>query len=93
MGKAAYNERIKLIAAWDNNLSVGLALAGFFVPFFSAYKAENYQLFDDWIRGRSQPTTLEVEHLLFAVVALCGALISSTIFRRKADREIAKLED
>jgi hypothetical protein len=56
MGKAAENEGIKLRAAWFNNASVGLTLTGFIVPFFSLFRAENFQLLIDWIEGRFQPT-------------------------------------
>jgi hypothetical protein len=35
MGKAADNERIKLLATFLNNLAVATIVAGFLVPFFS----------------------------------------------------------
>jgi hypothetical protein len=52
MGKAAENERIKLGATWYNNLSVALTFTGVLIPVFSLYKAENFQLLDDWTSGR-----------------------------------------
>jgi len=38
MGKAADNERIKLRATWYNNVSVGLFVAGVFVPYLTLFQ-------------------------------------------------------
>lgn len=93
MGKAAENERIKLTAAWFNNVSVGLTLTGVLIPVFSIYKVDNFQLLDDWTSGRSHPTGLQGMQFLIAFVAVCLALYSAHIFSTSANREIAKLQD
>ena len=35
MGKVAENERIRLRAIWMNNVSVGLLVAGFVIPYLT----------------------------------------------------------
>jgi hypothetical protein len=72
MGKAAENERIKLGATWYNNLSVALTFTGVLIPVFSLYKAENFQLLDDWLSLRSVPTSPQGMQLVLSLVAVCG---------------------
>ena len=55
MGKAAFNERLKLAATYWNNISAGLTLTGLIIP----YLALNYWIVDliawvpDWLDGKA----------------------------------------
>jgi hypothetical protein len=93
MGKAAENERIKLLAAWYNNISVGLTLTGVLIPVFSLYKADNFLLLHDWTSGTSHPNFLQGLQFVVAFVALCLTLFSAAYFSSKANTEIAKIQD
>jgi hypothetical protein len=93
MGKAAETEGIKLRAAWFNNASVGLTLTGVIVPFFSAFKSENFQLIADWIAGRFHLTYLDGGRLIVAAGVLFLGFYFAVLFRDEAKKEIAKLQD
>jgi hypothetical protein len=89
MGKAAENERIKLKATYFNNLAVGLALAGVFVPYLAF--AQTWQpihgfpaILYDWV-GDEQVHT--------KILAVLIALSFSRWFRYKANKEIQKIQD
>jgi hypothetical protein len=91
MGKAAYNERIKLLATWYNNVSVGLTLTGVLIPVFSLL--ENFQAFDDLTTGRSHPTLLQGLQFVVACGAFVLALTYAASFHNEAIEEIEKIQD
>ena len=93
MGKASENEGIKLRAAWFNNISVGLALGGVFIPGFSLFRADNFQLVEDWFAGRFQPTLLQASQFLTTLGVLSLAFVYAGVFREEAKKEIAKIQD
>jgi hypothetical protein len=93
MGKAAGNERIRLRATWYNNLSVALTFTGVLLPVFSLYKAENFQLLDDWVSRRTLPTSVQSAQLVLSAAAVCVALWAAAKLHDHALKEIAKLED
>jgi hypothetical protein len=89
MGKAADNERIKLQATWLNNVSVGLAVAGVFVPYLAFVQ--------NWTLGPDLPTRfhdwLYNPQIYFKVSAFVLALVSSRFYSHKARQQIAKIQD
>jgi hypothetical protein len=88
VGKAARNEARKLRATRANNLSVGLFIAGFFIPYvaFTAKTLERQSLFDmgtadDWKQ---------------AAVAVVPAIVAWTVsvrLRRSAFKALEEIED
>ena len=70
MGKAAENERIKLKATWINNVSVGLFLGGFVIPYLALFqRSEPQQYLDDWSRGKYQLTDSDVKKIFAYILA------------------------
>jgi hypothetical protein len=85
MGTAANNERVKLRATYFNNISIGLYVAGFFIPYLSF--AGGY--FARRLHGPVEMASSDV--VSFGV---CGAaFILGYIFRKRADLEIQKIQD
>jgi hypothetical protein len=94
MGKAADNERIKLRATWDNNVSIGLFLGGAIIPYLAlGQNPELQQKLYDWGHGKYQPTDMDGRKLFVVAAALVIALATSWIFRVTAHREIQKIQD
>ena len=94
MGKAAENEGIKLRAAWFNNASVGLTVAGFIIPGFSIIRAaDNLKLFNDWVDGRYEPTFLDGLQLIATLGIFFLVPYFAVLFRDEAKKEIAKIQD
>jgi len=95
MGKAADNERIKLRATFFNNLSIGLFLAGFIVPYLTAMgKADEIeQFFRDWLQTGPQLSDPQVRTILIAVLPIPAALWLAWRWRKRAVTEIAKIQD
>jgi formate/nitrite transporter FocA (FNT family) len=83
MGKAALVERLKLAAAFYNNVGAGLLVAGMFVPLLNLMQAET-----TW-----QSLTRDLKEPPFRVFVALGIMcVASTLawcLRDKAD-EIAK---
>jgi hypothetical protein len=94
MGMAADNERIKLRATFWNNISVGLLVAGFVVPYLAVIQKapEIEQFLRDWLGGRLQMTGLEIYKILCAIGAFGVAICGSLYFRIKANIEIGKIQ-
>ena len=95
MGKAAENERIKLRATWFNNISVGLFVAGFIVPYLALIQKapEIEQFVRDWLGGSLHLTYLDKYKIFCAVSAFVVALLGASFFRNRADQEIQKIQD
>jgi hypothetical protein len=92
MGKAAETEDIKLRATWFNNVSVGLLITGFLVPYLALIQDAHF--IQDLIAAlRTGPyyqyLLLQFSRTFGIALALAGALV----FRRLAIKEIAKLKD
>jgi hypothetical protein len=68
-------------------------LTGVFVPFFSLWKAENFQRLNDWTEGRFQPTFLQGMQFITLLAAVGLAFHFTNVFRVEAKKEIAKLQD
>jgi hypothetical protein len=94
MGKATENERIKLRATWFNNISVGLLIAGFIVPYLSTVfpnATEIGQFLEDWLGGKlTSPDVLKFILLVAPFVVAFGAGVA---FRVGAGQEIRKFQD
>jgi hypothetical protein len=97
MGKAAENERIKLRAAFYNNVSVGLVVTGFFVPLLTVYQKmpEILPFIHDWQDGRLQHADVaeKIHYAVYAVGAFVLAMSSAVLCRLTAKREIRKIQD
>ncbi|MGA2638348.1 hypothetical protein [Methylocella sp.] len=90
MGKAAYNERIKLRAMFYNNLSVGSLIAGFLVPSLIAVPAFP-PLLDDFMNGKL--SSLDLHKPAAFVITLGLALWAALWLRNEADWIITKIQD
>ena len=95
MGKAAFNERLKLAATYWNNLFAGLMLTGIILP----YLALNYWIVDlivwvpDWLDGQAKLSDPAIVAAVSTLVATVGAYIAASICRSFADRLLQKLQD
>jgi hypothetical protein len=94
MGKAAKNEAIKLAATFFNNLSVGLFLAGVFIPYLGFIQAgggREIEVFAGGLAaGHLAPLTDRQGLAVFAFVLAMG---SSWVLRQAARTTIRKIED
>jgi hypothetical protein len=93
MGKAAENEQHKLRAAWFNNVSVGLFVAGFFVPSLLLPQRfpEFARLLTLWRAGTIQEW--DVSELLAIFVPFVVAMFFAFYFRFRAHHEVDSLRD
>lgn len=83
MGKAADNERIKIVATACNNTAVGLALGACLLPLIALYPhIETIKISD----------ILSVRALSLAL-GFIVALFAAIFFHRAALSEIAKIQD
>lgn len=94
MGKTAENERIKLRATWFNNVSIGLMVAGFLVPYLAISQRlpDVARAFFDIMDGKA-PLTEGLERSLASIVAFSLAIWGARTMRSWADEEIKKIED
>jgi hypothetical protein len=93
MGKAAENEQLKLRATWYNNVSVGLFVAGFFVPSLLLPQKfpEITHLLALWRGGTIQEW--DVSELLAIFVPFVVAMFFSFYFRFRSHHEVNTLQD
>jgi hypothetical protein len=95
MGKAAFNERLKLAATYWNNVSAGLTLTGLIIP----YLALNYWIADliawapDWLNGQASFSDPAIVAAVSTLVAAVAAYIAASVCRSFADRLLLKLQD
>jgi hypothetical protein len=95
MGKAAFNERLKLAATYWNNLAAGLTLTGLIIP----YLALNYWIVDliawvpDWLAGLAKPSDPAIVAAVSTLVATVAAYVASSACRSFADRLLTKIQD
>jgi hypothetical protein len=95
MGKAAFNERLKLAATYWNNLSAGLMLTGLILP----YLALNYWIVDliawvpDWLAGQAKLSDPAVVAAVSTLVATVAAYVAASACRSFADRLLTKIQD
>ena len=93
MGRAAENEQLKLRATWFNNVSVGLFVAGFFVPFLLLPQRfrEIVDLLALWRAGTIQEW--DVSEILAIFVPFVVAMFFAFYFRFRAHHEVDRLQD
>jgi hypothetical protein len=93
MGKVADNERIKLKATFYNNLSAGLFVAGFFVPYYGLLQQpESMTRFLSYLEsGAFTVADPGTRRVLFVVVGLAGTAFVAAQFRWAADLVIRRL--
>lgn len=84
MGKASHNERLKLEAAFYNNIGVGLAVGGVLLPTFGLY--QNFPLADLF----SAHTPEKYWPIFIGTVI---AFLLAWLFRRLADDMLKKIKD
>src|SRR5258708_1083096 len=95
MGKAAFNERLKLAATYWNNISAGLTLTGLIIP----YLALNYWIVDliawvpDWLDGKAKLSDPAIVAAVSTVVATVAAYVAASACRSFADRLLIKIQD
>ena len=95
MGKAAFNERLKLTATYWNNISAGLTLTGLIIP----YLALNYWIVDlivwvpDWLDGQAKLSDPAIVAAVSTLVAAVAAYVAASLCRSFADRLLMKLQD
>jgi hypothetical protein len=93
MGKAASNEQLKTKAAFCNNVAVGLAIAGFAVPFFN-FVASDVTFWPFWEKFSSGTLRgVETRTIVGSVLAIVLAYSLSSLFRTRAHKILAKIED
>jgi hypothetical protein len=80
MGKAAENELIKLKAAWLSNVSTGLFVGGFAVPYFTAFQ-----------KGVETGSSKVLDFA--AIATMISAWAVAAIFQWRARRQIRKIMD
>ena len=90
MTKLSEIERIKLKAIYYNSLSVGLLMAGFFVPYLEF--AQNLGTIIDRITLHSPWTFTQVADFAAAVLAIILAFTGARKLRQMADETIAELD-
>ena len=92
MGKTAENERIKLKASYLNSLSVGVHIAGFFVPILAFMPRV-----DGVARAVTKwPLDITVSEVFWSVGTVLALWVSFGMghrLRDAADEEIQKLQD
>lgn len=95
MGKIADNEGIKLTATYYNSLSVGLFVAGGFIPYFAFFQRLgeflNWLLL--WYQGRSTIDGIEMWKAILATIGMLLAFGFAKHLRNAARKEITKIED
>jgi hypothetical protein len=95
MGKAAFNERLKLAATYWNNLAAGLTLTGLIIP----YLALNYWIVDliawvpDWLAGQAKLSDPAMVAAVSTLVATVAAYVAASACRSFADRLLIKIQD
>jgi len=95
MGKAAFNERLKLAATYWNNISAGLTLTGLIIP----YLALNYWIVDliawvpDWLDGQARLSDPAIVAAVSTLVATVAAYVAATVCRSFADKLLIKIQD
>ena len=95
MGKAAFNERLKLAATYWNNISAGLMLTGLIIP----YLALNYWIVDlvawvpAWLEGQAKLSDPAIVAAISTLVATVAAYIASSLCRSFADKLLIKIQD
>jgi hypothetical protein len=96
MGKAAGNEDHKLRATYQNNISVGLAVGGVFIPYLVLTQRVD-ELFtwamDTIQNGKAVISVPAAIKLSFTVFSFFMAMYVSRMFRRLATNEIKKIKD
>jgi hypothetical protein len=80
MGKVADNELIKLKAGWLSNVSTGLFVGGFAVPYLTAFQ-----------RGVESGPSKALD--LAAIATMIAAWAVSALFHWRARRQIRKIQD
>jgi len=93
MGRAADNERIKLEAAFYNNIGIGLFVAGAVVPYFAIWRpiSDFFYALATGIRPLPPPT--EESSILFPTIGIAlTAFVLALAFRFVADRKIKRLQ-
>jgi hypothetical protein len=93
VGKAPETERIKLRATWFNNVFRRPRLDWGSYPAFSIWRAENFLLLSNWVEGNFHPTALQVMQFVTTLGVIGFAFSFAAVFREKAEKEIAKLQD
>jgi hypothetical protein len=95
MGKAAFNERLKLAANYWNNIAAGLTLTGLIIP----YLALNYWIVDliawvpDWLAGQAKFSDPAIVAAVSTLVAVVAAYVAANACRSFADRLLTKIQD
>ena len=95
MGKAAFNERLKLAATYWNTISAGLTLTGLIIP----YLALNYWIVDliawvpNWLDGQAKLSDPAIVAAASTLVATVAAYVAASACRSFADRLLIKIRD
>lgn len=93
MGKAADNEKHKLDATYNNNVAVGLTIAGYWVPTTAAV-LNSYPLVHKYYDGGL--VSFSQSERFFAVAIIVVSLVSlasAYSFRRRAMAQAELIED
>jgi hypothetical protein len=96
MGKAADNERIKLDAAFYNNIAVGTVIAGVLAPYFAFFQVAISHREAIAHLGSGPTNWKELQPILLVFLALLfttfAALAYASFFRTKAHKLIGKIQ-
>lgn len=84
MGKAADNERIKLKAAFYNNLAVGTVIAGLTVPYINVMMSAP--------AGGVYPPRTPIQLFYIAAVVFL-TLVTAALLRVQANVTLSKVQD
>jgi hypothetical protein len=92
MGKAADNEQIKLKATFYNNISVGSALAGVFIPYFQvSFNPEARRVANAFLNAGASST--ERADVYAALIGVFGAVSLALLFRALSHVATSKIMD
>jgi hypothetical protein len=95
MGKAAHNERIRLRATFLNNLSLGASIAGALAPCVALWaQLPEFLLWTyRWWSGYAEFIPHEIGRLMILAGGTLLAIVFAIELRKRADREIRRVED
>ena len=92
MGKTAENEKLKLTAAFYNNLATGFVITGYAVPYFAFMQKTFEEPLDESLIGMLLASLNSREVWVLSAIGL-WVIVIAWLLRRIANRTIAQIDD